>query len=48
MSEIIFKSPESKKEFEEYDLFRWKMLRKPIGKDITSLKDSFENIYPPQ
>lgn len=43
MSEIIFKSPESKKEFEEYDLFRWKMLRKPIGKDITSLKDSFEN-----
>tara|TARA_B100001250_G_C19813514_1_gene796993 strand:- start:1062 stop:1499 length:438 start_codon:yes stop_codon:yes gene_type:complete len=43
MNEIVFKSPENKKEFEEYDLFRWEILRKPIGKDITSLKDGFED-----
>ena len=30
------------KEFEEYDFFRWKVLRKPIGKKIETLKDNFD------
>ena len=42
MNEIIFKTPTNQKEYKEYDLFRWKILRKPIGKDISSLKDKFE------
>lgn len=42
MNEIIFKTPTNQKEFKEYDLFRWKILRKPIGKNISSLKDKFE------
>ena len=42
MSNIVFKTPSNKKEYKEYDLFRWEILRKPIGKDITSLKDKFE------
>ena len=43
MSELEFRSPNSSHEFEEYDLFRWKILRKPLGKSIESLKDSFED-----
>ena len=42
MNEIIFKTPTNQKEFKEYDLFRWKILRKPIVKNISSLKDKFE------
>tara|TARA_X000000368_G_scaffold1278_1_gene1019 strand:- start:571 stop:1023 length:453 start_codon:yes stop_codon:yes gene_type:complete len=42
MSKIVFKTPSNQKEYKEYDLFRWEILRKPIGKDITSLKDKFE------
>lgn len=42
MNEIVFKTPANSKEYKEYDLFRWEILRKPIGKDITSLKDKFE------
>ena len=42
MNEIVFKSPKNKKELEQYDLFRWEMLRKPIGKEVNSLKDEFE------
>ena len=42
MSKIVFKTPSNKKEYKEYDLFRWEILRKPIGKDINSLKDEFE------
>ena len=42
MNEIIFKTPTNQKEYKEYDLFRWKILRKPIGKDISSLKDKCE------
>ena len=42
MSEITFKTPENNKEFREYDLFRWEILRKPLGKDIDSLKDKYE------
>ena len=42
MNEIIFKTPTNQKQHKEYDLFRWIILRKPIGKDISSLKDKFE------
>ena len=42
MSEITYKTPENNKEFREYDLFRWEILRKPLGKDIDSLKDEYE------
>ena len=44
MSEIEFRTPNSKNEFLEYDLFRWRLLRKPIGKTIESLKDDFEDL----
>ncbi len=43
MNNILFKTPSSSKEFEEYDLFRWEILRKPIGKSIESLKDNYED-----
>ena len=43
MNNILFKTPSSSKEFEEYDLFRWRLLRKPIGKTIESLKDEYED-----
>ncbi len=42
MSDIEFRAPLNSKEFKEYDLFRWKILRKPIGKEIDSLKDQYE------
>tara|TARA_B100000524_G_scaffold33059_1_gene16290 strand:- start:4953 stop:5399 length:447 start_codon:yes stop_codon:yes gene_type:complete len=42
MSKIVFKTPSNQKEYKEYDLFRWEILRKPIGKNIASLKDKFE------
>ena len=44
MSDIEYKIPSNPKEFQEYDLFRWKILRKPIGKSIESLKDEFEDL----
>ena len=42
MNEIVFKTPANSKEYKEYDLFRWEILRKPLGKDITTLKDKYE------
>ena len=42
MNDIEFRTPLNSKEFKEYDLFRWKILRKPIGKEIDSLKDRYE------
>ena len=42
MNDIEFRTPLNSKEFKEYDLFRWKILRKPIGKGIDSLKDQYE------
>ena len=33
----------SKEEFEEYYLFRWKILRKPLGMNLQSAKDNLEN-----
>ena len=43
MNRIHFKSPDNKEEFDKYDLFRWKILRQPIGKSVKSLKDEHEN-----
>ena len=43
MNNILFKTPSSSEEFKNYDLFRWKILRKPIGKSIESLKDEYED-----
>ena len=43
MNNIVFRTPSSSKEFKEYDLFRWEILRKPIGKSIESLKDEHES-----
>jgi len=43
MNNILFKTPSSSEEFKNYDLFRWEILRKPIGKSIESLKDEYED-----
>ena len=42
MSDIEYRTPINLEEFKRYDLFRWKILRKPIGKSIESLKDKHE------
>ena len=42
MSDIKYRTPVNLDEFKRYDLFRWKILRKPIGKSIESLKDKHE------
>ena len=38
MNNLEFRVPKNEDEFNEYDLFRWRLLRKPIGKTIESLK----------
>ena len=43
MNNILFKTPSNSEEFKNYDLFRWEILRKPIGKSIESLKDKYED-----
>ena len=43
MNDIEYRIPSNSKEFKEYDHFRWKILRKPIGKSIESLKDEYED-----
>ena len=43
MNDIEYRIPIDLKEFQEYDLFRWKILRKPIGKSIESLKETGQN-----
>ena len=43
MNNIKYRTPLNSDEFEKYDLFRWRILRKPIGKSIDSLKDEYEN-----
>ena len=40
---IIYRSPQSEKEFEEYFTFRWEYLRKPLGLPQGSEQDAFEN-----
>ena len=43
MNNILFKTPSNSEEFKNYDLFRWEIIRKPIGKSIESLKDEYED-----
>ena len=43
MLNYFIKSPENKEEWEEYLLFRWKMLRKPLGMSKESLEDELED-----
>ena len=43
MNNLEFRVPKNEDEFNEYDLFRWRLLRKPIGKTIESLKDEYED-----
>ncbi|HJL95689.1 MAG: histone acetyltransferase [Gammaproteobacteria bacterium] len=43
MFNYFIKSPETEKEWEEYLLFRWEILRKPLGMSKESLEDSLED-----
>ena len=43
MNNLELRVPKNEDEFNEYDLFRWRLLRKPIGKTIESLKDEYED-----
>lgn len=43
MLNYFIKSPENKEEWEEYLLFRWEMLRKPLGMSKESLEDELED-----
>ena len=43
MVKYKIQEPISKEEFEEYYLFRWKILRKPLGMSLPSVKDDQEN-----
>ena len=43
MVKYKIQEPITKKEFEEYYLFRWTILRKPLGLSIPSVKDDLEN-----
>ena len=43
MNNLEFRVPKNEDEFNKYDLFRWRLLRKPIGKTIESLKDEYED-----
>ena len=40
---LIFRSPDSEREFEEYFNFRWEQLRKPIGLEQGSEQDNLED-----
>ena len=42
INKVKFRSPKNQKEFDEYDFFRWKVLREPLGKTIETLKDKFD------
>ena len=42
INKVKFRSPKNQKEFDEYDFFRWKVLREPLGKKIETLKDKFD------
>ena len=42
MSNYSLKSPETSQEWEDYLLFRWEILRKPLGMSQKSLEDSIE------
>ena len=42
MSNYFIKPPESKKEWQNYFIFRWELLRKPLGMSKESLEDDIE------
>ena len=43
MPNYSIKSPENKEEWDNYLMFRWEMLRKPLGMSKDSLADSIED-----
>ena len=43
MPNYSIKSPENKEEWDNYLMFRWKILRKPLGMSKDSLADSIED-----
>jgi hypothetical protein len=43
MLNYFIRSPKNKKQWDDYLLFRWEMLRKPLGMSMDSLKDDLEN-----
>ena len=40
---VIIKKPGTNTEYKDYYYFRWKILRKPLGQKIDSIKDKLEN-----
>ena len=42
MSNYFIRSPESKEEWRNYFIFRWELLRKPLGMSKESLEDDLE------
>ena len=44
MDEIVLRSPLTNDEWEKYDDFRWKILRKPLKMSHIPLKDNLEEI----
>ena len=43
MLNYFIKSPQTSEEWDDYFLFRWEMLRKPLGMSKDSLKDELES-----
>ena len=43
MSNYFIRSPESKEEWQNYFIFRWELLRKPLGMSKESLEDDIED-----
>ena len=43
MSNYFIKPPESKKEWQNYFIFRWELLRRPLGMSKESLEDDIED-----
>ncbi len=43
MPNYSLKSPENTDEWDRYLLFRWEMLRKPLGMSMESLADDIED-----
>jgi N-acetylglutamate synthase-like GNAT family acetyltransferase len=42
LKSYIIRNPKTKKEFENYYMLRWEVLRKPLGKSLDSIKDEHE------
>ncbi len=43
MSNYFIRTPESKEEWKNYFIFRWELLRKPLGMSKESLEDDLED-----